>query len=176
MPWRGYFLWIGGVLLLLLFVADGWMPRTASNGTLIARVAFPPIRIHSDAKGPEAVVIVTAQASLPPASGTEVAAAEGSASPSPESGDLSDQSAAASTLQQTAADSSPSAPAPAAREAFAQLVKPEPAVSRKPKTARPAPAARRSAQARIAAPRQHAERIRYLACDWCGPSNPRQAF
>lgn len=176
MPWRGYFLWIGGALLLLLLVADGWMPRTASSGALTARVAFPPIRIHSDVKGPEAVVIVTTQARLPPASGTEVAAAEDSASPSPESGGSLDQSAFPSTLQQAAADSSPPAPAPAAPEAFAELVQPDRAVSRKPKTARPAPAARRHAQARIGAPRQHAERISHLACDWCGPSNTRQVF
>jgi hypothetical protein len=102
-------LWIGGVLLLLLFVADGWMPRTASSGTSTARIAFPPIRIHSNVKRPEAVVIVTTQASLPPASATEVAAAEGGASPSPVSGDSLDQSAFPSTLQQAAADSSPSA-------------------------------------------------------------------
>jgi hypothetical protein len=173
MPWRGYFLWIGGVLLLLLFVADGWMPRTASSGALTARVNFPPIRIRSDVKGPGAVVIDTTRASLPPASGPELAA-ERRASPSLES----DQSAADSLPQQAAADSSPlaSAPAPAAREAFAELVQPGRAMSRKPKTARSAPAARRHAQARIEAPRQHAERLRYLACDWCGPSNPRQAF
>jgi len=57
--WRGYFLSIGGVLLLLLWVADGLMPRFASGGALTARVAFPPIRIRSDVKGPEAVAIVT---------------------------------------------------------------------------------------------------------------------
>jgi hypothetical protein len=178
MPWRGYFLWIGGVLLLLLFAADGCMPRIASSGALTARVAFPPIRIRSIVKGPEAVVIVTTQASLPPASGTEVAAAVGSASPSPVSGDSLDQSAFPSTLQQAAADSSPSAsaPAPATHEAFAQLVQPDRAVSREPKTARPAPAAHGSAQARIEARRQHSERLRHLACDWCDPSNPRQAF
>jgi hypothetical protein len=177
MPWRGYFLWIGGVLLLLILVADSWMPRTASGGALTARLALPPIRIRSNVKGPEAVVIVTTQASLSPVSGTE-AAAEDSASPSPESGDSLDQSAAASTLQQAAADSgsSASAPAPAAREAFAELVQPDRAVSRKPKTARSAPAARGNTQARIEAPRRHAERIRYLACDWWGPSNARQVF
>jgi hypothetical protein len=176
MPWRGYFLWIGGVLLLLLLVTDGWLPRTASSATLTARFNFPPIRIHSNVKGREAVVIVTTQPSQPPASGPEVAAAEGSPSPSPESGDLLDQSTFVSTLQHAAADSGPSAPAPAAREAFAQLVKPDRAVSRQPKTARPAPVARRYAQARIGAPRRHAERIRYLARDRCGPSNTGQAF
>jgi hypothetical protein len=175
MPWRGYFLWIGGVLLLFLFVTDGWMPRTTFSGVLTARAELPPIRIRSNVKGPDAVVIVTAQPSLPPASGPELAA-ERRASPSLES----DQSAAASTPPQAAADSSPSAsapaPAPAAREAFAELVQPGRAVPRKPKTARSAPAARRHAQARIEAPRRYAERLRYLACDWCGPSNPRQAF
>lgn len=169
MPWRGYFLWIGGMLLLLLFVADGWMPRTASSGALAVGVAFPPIRIRSDVKGPEAVVIDTSRAGLSAVSVTEVAAAENRASPTFES----DQSAAAFQSRQAAADSSPSAsaPAPAAHEAFAEPVQPDRAVSRKPKTARPAQPARRNAEPGIEAPRQHAERILYLACDWCGPSN-----
>jgi len=71
--------------LLLLWVADGLMPRIASGGALTARVAFPPIRIRSDVKGPEAVAIVTILASHPPGSGIEVAAV-GGASPSPQSG------------------------------------------------------------------------------------------
>jgi len=172
-PWRGYFLWIGGVLLLLLFVTDSLMPRTASSEALTARVELPPIRIRSDVKGPEAVVIVTTRVGLPPASGPEVAA-DSSASLRLES----DQSAAASTLQQAATYSSPSASAAASapREAFAELVQPDQAASRKPKTERPTSTTRRNARARIEAPRQYAERHHYLACDCCGSSDPREAF
>ena len=57
MPWRGYMLWVGGTLLLLLLALDGLMPRTAFSHAATAEVRFPPIRIHSAVKGPEAVVI-----------------------------------------------------------------------------------------------------------------------
>lgn len=178
MPWRGYFLSIGGVLLLLLFVADGWMPRRADGGVLVSRLVFPPIRIRSDVKGPEAVVIDTSRTGLSAVSVTETAAVDFSAPTSPESGGSLDQSAASMPLQQAAADSSPSTSVPgtATREAFAQLDR---AASRKAKTARPAPAARRNAQARearIESSRRHAARMRYLACGWCGPSNTDPSF
>ena len=178
MPWRGYFLSIGGVLLLLLFVADGWMPRTASNGVLVSRLVFPPIRIHSDIRGPEAVVIDTSRTGLPAVSVTETAAAEVSASLSPESSASLDQSAVPSPLQQAAAERGAfgSAAGPVARQAFAQLVQRYRAVSRKPSTTRPALTARRNAQARPEASRRLKARMHYLACDRCGPSGPHQAF
>ena len=76
MPWRGYILWVGGTLLLLLFALDGLMPRTAVSHAATAEVRFPPIRIHSVMKGPEAVVIDTSQTMLRPVPNQEVAAAQ----------------------------------------------------------------------------------------------------
>ena len=76
MPWRGYMLWVAGTLLLLLFALDGLMPRTAVSHTATAEVRFPPIRIHSAVKGPEAVVIDTSQTMLRPVPNQEVAAAQ----------------------------------------------------------------------------------------------------
>ena len=64
MPLRHYFLFVGGALLALLFVAN-WLVPASSERTDPA-VNFPPIRIHSDRKGPEAVVIDTGKSMLAP--------------------------------------------------------------------------------------------------------------
>jgi hypothetical protein len=64
MPLRQYFLFVGGALLALLFVAN-WLVQASSERTVSA-VNFPPIRIHSDRKGPEAVVIDTSKSMLAP--------------------------------------------------------------------------------------------------------------
>jgi hypothetical protein len=57
-PLRGYFMSVGGALLLLLFAAN-WVLPAPSPGEPEAQSALPRIRIHSDVKGPEAVVIDT---------------------------------------------------------------------------------------------------------------------
>jgi hypothetical protein len=59
MPLRQYFLFVGGALLTLLLVANWLLPPTTSNKLTNSRVRLPPIRIHSELKGPEAVVIDT---------------------------------------------------------------------------------------------------------------------
>jgi hypothetical protein len=67
MPLARYFLFVGGVLLALLFVADACLPKmpvadSASGG-------FDPatIRIHSDRKWPERVVFDTSHPAMVPA-------------------------------------------------------------------------------------------------------------
>jgi hypothetical protein len=57
-PVRGYFVSVGGALLLLLFAAN-WVLPAPSAGQPEAQSTLPRIRIHSDVKGPEAVVIDT---------------------------------------------------------------------------------------------------------------------
>ena len=64
MPLRQYFLFVGVALLALLFVANWLVP--ASSERTVSAVNFPPIRIHSDRKGPEAVVIDTSKSTLAP--------------------------------------------------------------------------------------------------------------
>jgi hypothetical protein len=58
MPLARYFLWVGSVLLALLFIADAYFPKlpaaTASTDTSPVL-----IRIHSDRKWPERVVLDT---------------------------------------------------------------------------------------------------------------------
>jgi hypothetical protein len=74
MPLRQYFLFVGGALLALLFVVNWLVP--ASNERTDSAVNFPPIRIHSERKGPEAVVIDTSKSTIEPtlaASGDMVA-------------------------------------------------------------------------------------------------------
>ena len=57
-PLRGYFLSVGAALLLLLFAAN-WVLPAPSPAQPESQSALPRIRIQSDAKGPEAVVIDT---------------------------------------------------------------------------------------------------------------------
>jgi hypothetical protein len=59
LPLRGYFLWVGGALLLLLLAAGWALPAPAPSPLTDSRSALPPIRIRSDTKAPEAVVIDT---------------------------------------------------------------------------------------------------------------------
>lgn len=65
-PLRGYFLWVGGALLVLLFAADSLLPAPLPSKLIESHSTLPPIRITSDLKGPEAVVIDTSQPGFPP--------------------------------------------------------------------------------------------------------------
>jgi hypothetical protein len=65
LPLKQYFLGVGGALLALLFAADALMPRTVSEN-IAPGPALPKIRIYSERKGPEAVVIDTKQLALAP--------------------------------------------------------------------------------------------------------------
>lgn len=59
LPLRSYFLWVGCALLSLLLAADWTLPAPAPRPITDSHSALPPIRIRSDTKGPEAVVIDT---------------------------------------------------------------------------------------------------------------------
>jgi hypothetical protein len=75
-PLRGYFLWVGGALLVLLFAADSLLPAPLPSKLIESHSAHPPIRITSELKGPEAVVIDTNQPGfLPMLPDNEIAAA-----------------------------------------------------------------------------------------------------
>jgi hypothetical protein len=60
-PLRDYFLWVGGALLVLLFAADSLLPAPPPSKLIESHSTRPPIRITSDLKRPEAVVINTNQ-------------------------------------------------------------------------------------------------------------------
>jgi hypothetical protein len=64
MPLARYFLYVGGVLLTLLFILDAWFPRfpvaERANADLLV------IRIHSDRKWPERIVFDTSLPTIIP--------------------------------------------------------------------------------------------------------------
>ena len=75
-PLRGYFLWVGGALLVLLFAADSLLPAPLPRKLIESHSMLPPIRITSELKGPEAVVIDTSRPGfLPLLPDKEIAAA-----------------------------------------------------------------------------------------------------
>ena len=76
-PLRGYFLWVGGALLVLLFAADSLLPAPLPSKLVESHSTLPPIRITSEREGPEAVVIIdTSQPGfLPMLPDKEIAAA-----------------------------------------------------------------------------------------------------
>ena len=64
MPLLRYFIFVGGSLLALLFVANAALPIEPLRQTLTSGSDLPPIRIHSERKLPERVVFDTS-ATLP---------------------------------------------------------------------------------------------------------------
>jgi hypothetical protein len=60
LPLQRYFLFAGGALLVLIFAA-GWVAPPPKGEHVKSEVRLPVIRIHSERKGPEAVVFDTTQ-------------------------------------------------------------------------------------------------------------------
>jgi len=60
LPLQRYFLFTGGALLILLF-ATNWVVPPSKGEHVKSEVRLPVIRIHSERKGPEAVVFDTTQ-------------------------------------------------------------------------------------------------------------------
>jgi hypothetical protein len=65
-PLKQYFLFVGGALLALLFVADAATPRQPTLESVNAGPRLPRIRIHSEQKGQEAIVFDTSQPTFVP--------------------------------------------------------------------------------------------------------------
>jgi hypothetical protein len=59
MPLLRYFVFIGGVLLALLFACDALLPAVPLPSTLVSGSDLPEVRIRSDRKWPERVVFDT---------------------------------------------------------------------------------------------------------------------
>src|SRR5262245_34394994 len=83
MPIGRYFLYIGGVLLALLFIADWWLPSLAGSGSAPSNVDRTTIRIHSAQKWPAAVVIDTSLPTIVPPQAPSIAAQAPPAPPPP---------------------------------------------------------------------------------------------
>ena len=68
MPLMRYFLFVGGVLLALLFVSEAYAPKSpASWADTIANTENPTLRIRSVRKWPERVVFDTSLPTIVPA-------------------------------------------------------------------------------------------------------------
>jgi hypothetical protein len=65
MPLLRYFLFVGGVLLALLFISDAYLPKLPAAER--ADADLPVIRIQSDRKWPERVVFDTSRPASNPA-------------------------------------------------------------------------------------------------------------
>jgi hypothetical protein len=100
MPLMRYFVFVGGVLLVLLFVSDFYFPKEPVVTAADSGVDKPTIRIHSDRKWPERVVFDTNQPTIVPA-------------------------AAANTIAQVPATAGEASAQARVRDSFAQLQPPE---------------------------------------------------
>jgi hypothetical protein len=119
-PLRGYFLWVGGALLVLLFAANSLLPAPLPSKLIESHSTLPPIRITSERKGPEAVVIDTSQLGLPAMLPDKEIAAAPSSPLSSEVADALRQSPVSSSEQADKSDGSP-AISSHVRETLAQL-------------------------------------------------------
>jgi len=118
MPVARYFLYVGGVLLALMFVTDAYLPKLPAANTASADLPVVRIRIQSERKWPERIDFDTG---LPTIASVQIAGPDtGATNPAT----INDRLAKAE-----------------AREAFAQLkpsdpAKPEPKPQRKRKMAK----------------------------------------
>jgi len=77
MPLLRYFLYVGGALLALLFVADILLPTQPLPGFLsVADADRPAVRIHSERKWPERIVFDTSAPAAKPSVMAEAGPAE----------------------------------------------------------------------------------------------------
>jgi len=127
MPILRYFVFVGGALLALLLGIDLVLPGSAGTQSVASSGDFPPIRIHSDHRLPDRVVLDTSQPTIiPPVTKTAAAVA-----PRP--------------------PGQAASPGQTASQALAQLVPTEPKAGAKKANAKPQPR-RRFARTRWAPP------------------------
>jgi hypothetical protein len=81
MPLARYFLYVGGILLMLLLVASAWLPKPPAAAETAEYL--PPIRIQSDRKWPERVVFDTAAPMVRVAQAADSAIVDPPAPPAP---------------------------------------------------------------------------------------------
>ena len=73
MPLRQYFVWVGSVLLVALFAANWFLPVPVDHPHLeITPNEMVSLRIRSDHKWPERVVLNTAHSGLSPAAKAQI--------------------------------------------------------------------------------------------------------
>jgi hypothetical protein len=90
MPLVRYFVYVGGALLALLLIADAVLPQVSLPGNLTSASDLPAVRIRSERKWPERVVIDT---TIPLPAAVQIAKTE--AAPAPPQPGVADASAKA---------------------------------------------------------------------------------
>jgi hypothetical protein len=75
MPLARYFMYVGGVLLALLFVVNAYLPAPPPIAEK-AETELPVIRIHSERKWPKPVVFDTSRPMIAPAQPVQIAKTE----------------------------------------------------------------------------------------------------
>jgi hypothetical protein len=88
LPLKGYFMWVGGALLVLLFAANWLLPTPAPIPLISSRVTLPPIRIYSATKAPDEVAAYDVSAATVGALTKSETAADASSSPETHSDEL----------------------------------------------------------------------------------------
>ena len=83
-PLRRYLLLVGGALLAVLFAVDAITPRQPALESSNPGPRLPRIRIHSELKGPEAVVIDTSRPTIVPPLTVQEEATKTSVPPAPQ--------------------------------------------------------------------------------------------
>jgi hypothetical protein len=74
MPLARYFLFVGGVLLALLFLVDAGSPKLPATEAISAAIDLPAQRIRSDRKWPEPIVFDTSLPTIVPAAPAKIEA------------------------------------------------------------------------------------------------------
>ena len=139
LPLKGYFMWVGSTLLVLLLAANWLLPTPAPNPLISSRVTLPPIRVYSKTKAPDEIAVDDVSPAIVTAPAENAAPADGPLSPDSDPGET--------VLLQSPPHSNPGATyrrtaVPRAlntRAAFAQFIprQPEPTPRPKPSTPKP---------------------------------------
>ena len=140
LPLKGYFIWVGTALLVLLFAANWLLPTPAPNLLISSRVTLPPIRVYSKTKAPDEVAADNVSPAIVAARAENATPADGPLSPDPHPGETvllqsPPRSSPAATHRRTA-----SVPrALNTRAAFAQFIprQPKPTPATQPSTPKP---------------------------------------
>jgi hypothetical protein len=174
-PLRDYFLWVGGALLVLLFAANSLLPAPPPSKLIESHSTLPPIRITSERKGPETVVIDTSQPGFPPMLPDKQIAAARSPPFSSDVADAARQPPASLSEQADASDGSP-AISTHVRETLAQLGPgvPDQAVSSRRRGRLASKPQRNLAQTRSEKRRQSAQQPSFdTTLEWFTEPRPR---
>jgi hypothetical protein len=133
MPLARYFVFVGGVLLTLLFISDAYLPKLPVADSDYAGVDRSIIRIHSDRKWPERIVFDT---SRPTEVSPQIASVAASAAAPKTAADVSTTVRTREAFAQLPLDPKQAQLSAAAKSERSAALKPEPKLQPKRKIAK----------------------------------------